>query len=359
MKRDELGSSPTSGVTEAPEVLFDAPDEEADGGEATLIVAATAAGERLDKWLAGQLAEHSRSAIQRWVAESRVTLAGRPLKPSYRVAAGDELVVAIPAPEDYAVEPEPIPLAILYEDRDLLVINKPAGMVVHPAAGNWRGTLVNAVLYHCPTLEGVGGARRPGIVHRLDKDTSGVILVAKNDAAHRALQGQFKARAVHKTYLALVHGWISPPQGEINAPIGRDARNRQRMAVVALAHGRAAVTQYVARGYYEQLPGLGRSSGSAAPRYTLLACHPLTGRTHQIRVHLAHIHHPIVGDPVYGGVRKDATACPRQFLHAERIRFHLPAADQVVEFSAPLPADLQAVLGKLALRDAPSLTPGS
>lgn len=359
MRRDELSSPSASGVTVAPEVLFDAPDEEADDVEATLIVAAQAAGERLDKWLAGQLPEHSRSAIQRWAAEGRVTLAGRPLKPSYRVAVGDALVVAIPAPEDYAVEPEPIPLAILYEDRDLLVINKPAGMVVHPAAGNWHGTLVNAVLYHCPSLEGIGGTRRPGIVHRLDKDTSGVILVAKNDATHRALQAQFKDREIHKTYLALVHGWISPSQGEINAPIGRDARNRQRMAVVAVSPGRAAVTQYAARGYYEQLPGLGRSWGGAPARYTFLACHPLTGRTHQIRVHLAHIRHPIVGDLVYGGVRKDATACPRQFLHAASICFRLPAADQVVEFSAPLPADLQAVLGKLALRDEPSLTPGS
>jgi 23S rRNA pseudouridine1911/1915/1917 synthase len=351
MGLDELTSSLASGVVVTSEVLFDDPDDEAAGAALAQALVATAGGERLDKWLAGQLPDHSRAAIQRWVAEGRVTLAGRPLKASYRVAAGDELVVAIPAAEDYAVEPEPIPLAILYEDRDLLVINKPAGMVVHPAAGNWHGTLVNAVLYHCPTLEGVGGTRRPGIVHRLDKDTSGVILVAKNDAAHRALQTQFKAREVHKTYLVLVHGWISPPRGEINAPIGRDPRNRQRMAVAALSRGRAAVTQYEARGYYEQPAGLGRSWGGARPRYTLLACHPLTGRTHQIRVHLAHIRHPIVGDPVYGSARRDTITCPRQFLHAARIRFRLPATGLEVEFSAPLPDDLQTVLGKLALRD--------
>jgi len=352
-----MGSSPASGVTETPEVLFDDLDDESDGAAATLTLIATVDGERLDKWLAGQLPEHSRSVIQRWVAEGRVTRAGRLLKASYRVAAGDALVVVIPPPADYAVESEPIPLTILHEDRDLLVINKPAGMVVHPAAGNRRGTLVNAVLYHCPSLEGVGGTRRPGIVHRLDKDTSGVILVAKNDAAQRALQAQFKDREIHKTYLALVHGWLSPPRGEINAPIGRDPRNRQRMAVAALSHGRAAVTRYEAQGYYEQPSGLGRSAGGAPPRYTLLACHPLTGRTHQIRVHLAHIRHPIVGDPVYGGARKDTIACPRQFLHAERIRFRLPATGQAVEFSAPLPDDLQAVLGKLTLRDEPLLTP--
>jgi 23S rRNA pseudouridine1911/1915/1917 synthase len=311
----------------------------------------TVGGERLDKWLVGQLPEHSRAEIQRWIADDLVTARHRPLKASYRVAVGDEVTVVIPPVEAYAVEAEAIPLEIVFEDVDLLVINKPAGMVVHPAAGNWHGTLVNAVLHHCPDLEGVGGAHRPGIVHRLDKDTSGLILVAKNDAAHRALQAQFKARTVHKTYLALVHGWLrsehGAERGEINAPVGRDPHNRQRMAVVSLAQGRAAVTQYEIRQYLEQATGNSRGSGAADGRYTLVACHPLTGRTHQIRVHLAHIHHPIVGDALYGGGRRASLACPRQFLHAERIRFILPATGQGVEFAAPLPADLQAVLDGL------------
>jgi 23S rRNA pseudouridine1911/1915/1917 synthase len=311
----------------------------------------TVGGERLDKWLVGQLPEHSRAEIQRWIADDLVTARQRPLKASYRVAAGDEVTVVIPPVEEYAVEAEAIPLEIVFEDADLLVINKPAGMVVHPAAGNWHGTLVNAVLHHCPDLEGVGGAHRPGIVHRLDKDTSGLILVAKNDGAHRALQAQFKARTVHKTYLALVHGWLrsehGAERGEINAPIGRDPRNRQRMAVVSLAQGRAAVTQYEVRHYLEQVTGNARGSGASDARYTLVACHPLTGRTHQIRMHLAHIHHPIVGDALYGGGRRASLACPRQFLHAERIRFILPATGQEVEFVAPLPADLRAVLDGL------------
>jgi 23S rRNA pseudouridine1911/1915/1917 synthase len=237
----------------------------------------------------------------------------------------------VPAAEPYEVEPEPIPLEIIYENHDLLVIDKPAGMVVHPSPGHWRGTLVHAVLYHCPDLEGVGGAHRPGIVHRLDKDTSGLILVAKNDRAHRDLQAQFKGREVQKTYLALVYGLISPVSGEIAAAVGRDIRDRKRMAIVE--GGREAVTRYEVLGYYR--------------KHTLLACHPLTGRTHQIRVHLAHIGHPILGDGVYGGRRRPPVPCPRQFLHAHRIRFRLPATGEQVEFTSPLPPDLQAVLDAL------------
>jgi 23S rRNA pseudouridine1911/1915/1917 synthase len=327
--------------------LFDdlVDDLAAEGTVITRVV--TVSGERLDKWLAAQLPEHSRSEIQRWIADDLVTARDRPLKASFRVTAGDEVTVVIPPVEEYAVEPESIPLAIVFEDADLLVIDKPAGMVVHPAAGNWHGTLVNAVLHHCPDLEGVGGAHRPGIIHRLDKDTSGLILVAKNDAAHRALQAQFKARTVRKSYLALVHGWLRPEQGEINAPIGRDPHNRQRMAVVSLSQGRAAVTHYAARQYFEQVTGTSTGAGTSASRYTLVGCHPLTGRTHQIRVHLAHIHHPIVGDALYGGGRRASLACPRQFLHAERIGFRLPATGQEIEFTVALPADLQAVLARL------------
>ena len=335
-------SSPTtSEVPAASDFLFDDLVDELPGeAEAELLtLVATEGGDRLDKWLAGQLPDRSRAEIQRWIEAGLVTSRGRGLKASHKVALGDEVAVVIPAAETYAVEPEPIPLDILYQDADLLVINKPAGMVVHPAAGNWHGTLVNAVLYHCPDLEGVGGAHRPGIVHRLDKDTSGVVLVAKNDAAHRALQAQFQARTVHKTYWALVYGLLAPAQGEIVAPIGRDPRDRKRMAVVQ-SGGRPATTRYETLDSF-RIPATGE-------RLSWLACHPLTGRTHQIRVHLAYIKHPIVGDEVYCTRRKTAVRCPRQFLHAERISFRLPSTGEEVEFSAPLADDLRAVLDKLA-----------
>ncbi len=208
------------------------PEDELDDANTPQILTPAAAGERLDKWLAAQLADRSRSEVSRWIDAGSVTLRGKPLKASYRVSEGDPITVVVPEAEDYAVEPEEIPLNILYEDRNLLVVDKPAGMVVHPAAGNWHGTLVNAVLYHARELEGVGGARRPGIVHRLDKDTSGLIVIAKNDATHRALQAQFKEREVSKTYLALAHGVVSPPEGMIDAPIGRNPRDRKRMGVL-------------------------------------------------------------------------------------------------------------------------------
>ena len=191
---------PTSEVSPASEVLFDDQLDALSEEAPTLDLVADAEGERLDKWLTGQLPERSRAEMQRWIEAGLVMRGAKVLKASYRLSAGDIIAVSVPAPEDYAVEPEPIPLDVVYEDGDVLVINKPAGMVVHPAVGHWHGTLVNAVLYHCPDLEGVGGAHRPGIVHRLDKDTSGLILVAKNDAAHRALQAQFKDRVIYKTY---------------------------------------------------------------------------------------------------------------------------------------------------------------
>ena len=289
-------------------------------------------GERLDKWLVGRLPDRSRAEVQRWISAGLVSRGSQALKASYRLSAHEVITVSIPPAESYQVAPEPIPLTILYEDDDLLVVDKPAGMVVHPAAGNWHGTLVNAVLFHCPGLAGVGGTGRPGIVHRLDKDTSGLIVVAKNDQAHRALQAQFKERTVEKTYLALAHGRVAPSRGEIQAPIGRDPRQRRRMAVLPAPLGRPSTTQYEVKGYYSN--------------YTLLACHPLTGRTHQIRVHLAYIKHPLVGDEVYGK-RRASVPVPRQFLHAERLRFHLPANGQPVEFTAPLPDDLGAVLRAL------------
>lgn len=290
-------------------------------------------GQRLDKWLAERLPDHSRTEIQRWIREGLVRVNGRASKPGYKLEPGDVVEVDVPAPVPYEeVKPEPIPLNILYEDDDLLVIDKPAGMVVHPAPGHTSGTLVNAILYHCPDLRGVGGVERPGIVHRLDKDTSGLILVAKHDRAHRELQRQFKEREIEKAYLALVEGHLQPKEGRIEAPIGRDKRHRKRMAVIR--DGREAVTEYRVIAYYDD--------------YTLVEVYPLTGRTHQIRVHFAFIGHPLVGDTVYG--RRKQRLKPwlkRQFLHAHRLRFRLPRTGEWVEFTSPLPEDLQAVLDKL------------
>ena len=290
-------------------------------------------GQRLDKWLAERLPDHSRTEIQRWIREGLVRVNGRASKPGYKLEPGDVVEVDVPAPVPYEeIKPEPIPLNILYEDDDLLVIDKPAGMVVHPAPGHTSGTLVNAILYHCPDLRGVGGVERPGIVHRLDKDTSGLILVAKHDRAHRELQRQFKEREIEKAYLALVEGHLQPKEGRIEAPIGRDKRHRKRMAVIR--DGREAVTEYRVIAYYDD--------------YTLVEVYPLTGRTHQIRVHFAFIGHPLVGDTVYG--RRKQRLKPwlkRQFLHAHRLRFRLPRTGEWVEFTSPLPEDLQAVLDKL------------
>jgi len=333
-RRDDASEvDPTS------EVLFDEPVDELEGTDVLALVAG-ATGERLDKWLAGHLPDRSRAEVQRWIEAGLVTAAGRSLRASHRLAAGEAIEVAVPPPADYRVEPEPIPLDIRYEDQDLLVINKPAGLVVHPAAGNWHGTLVNAVLHHAPDLAGVGGVHRPGIVHRLDKDTSGLIIVAKNDAAHRSLQAQFREREVEKHYLALVYGALKGERGEINAAIGRDQRDRKRMAVVTATAGRSALTRYETVAVYRL--------AASAERLTLLDCRPLTGRTHQIRVHMAHVHHPIVGDALYGPRRRLPFACPRQFLHAARLRFRLPSTGEMLEFAAPLPDDLQGILDRLA-----------
>ncbi len=301
--------------------------------EQSLTFTVTQGGQRLDRWLAEVLPERSRTEIQRWIRDRRITVNGSHLKASYRVEPGDYIVVNIPPPLPADIQPEPIPLDILYEDENLLVINKAAGMVVHPASGHVHrsGTLVNAVLAHVPNLA-VGGEERPGIVHRLDKDTSGLILVAKNDMAHRSLQAQFKTREVEKVYLALVEGELPIAHGRVEAPIGRDLYHRQRMAVVPGHKGRSAVTEFTV---CERFPG-----------YTLIEARPRTGRTHQIRVHMAYIGHPLVGDPVYGH-RCRRLHCPRQFLHAHRLGFRLPDTGQWIELTAPLPADLEEVLRRL------------
>ena len=288
---------------------------------------------RLDRYLTEHLAEHSRSEIQRWIREGDVLVNQHPAKPSQRLNVGDGISVAIPAPKPTTIEAEPIPLTILYEDDDLIAVDKPAGLVVHPAPGHETGTLVNAILHYCPDLKGVGGVQRPGIVHRLDKDTSGIILVAKNDRAHRHLQAQFKNRTIEKTYLALLIGQLKQREGRIDAPIGRHLRQRKRMAVTSAEKGRNAITEFEVEAYYETT--------------TLISAHPLTGRTHQIRVHFASIGHPVIGDAIYGP-RRDAYKLGRHFLHAHRLRFQRPADDALLDLLSPLPATLQALLDRLS-----------
>jgi len=288
-------------------------------------------GARIDKYVAEAVPELSRAAVQRLLDEGRILVNGGAVKASYRLSEGDTISVQIPPPVEVEIAAEAIPLDVVYEDSDILVVNKPAGMVVHPAFGHDSGTLVNAVLARCPDLSGVGGELRPGIVHRLDKDTSGLIVVAKGDAALRDLQAQFKGREVQKAYLALVEGQVSPPTGSIDAPIGRDPRARKKMAVIQRG-GRESQTEYRVLETYDE--------------HTLVEAHPLTGRTHQIRIHMAFIDHPIVGDPVYG-FRKQRVKAPRLFLHAARLAFHLPGSGEWREFQAPLPADLAPVLERL------------
>ena len=292
------------------------------------------AGDRVDTYIAARLPDLSRSLIQRLIREGRVTVNGAVPKVSYRVEAGDDILVRVPPPEVTELEPEPIPLDVIYEDRDLIVVNKPAGLVVHPSHGHWRGTLVNAILAHCPDLAGINGTLRPGIVHRLDKETSGLIIVAKNDAAQQGLQWQFKRREVHKVYLALVEGRLEPKRGLIEAPVGRDPHHRNRMAVVTRG-GREARTEY------RVLEILGD--------HTLVEVHPLTGRTHQVRVHFASLGHPLVGDSVYG-FRRQRLGLRRHFLHAWKLAFRLPSSGQPLELTAELPVDLRRVLEELGSR---------
>ncbi len=294
----------------------------------TLQLTADRGGERLDVFLARRCRELSRSYARKLIDDGLVTLDGRQAKPSEQVPAEARITVSIPPPEKMALAPEDIPITIIYQDFDLLVVDKPAGLTVHPAPGHPTGTLVNALLAACPDLKGISGTLRPGIVHRLDKDTSGLMVVAKNDRAQRALQKQLKDREVHKTYLALVQGSPRPREGTIEAPIGRNPRNRKKMAVVA--GGREAVTKYRVR---EEFPG-----------YSLLQVEPVTGRTHQIRVHMAAINHPIVGDPMYG---RRSELVERQFLHAWKLAFTMPLGAREVEFESPLPADLRAALERI------------
>lgn len=294
-----------------------------------------APGERVDKALADAIPELSRAQCQRLLKEGRVFIDSRPVKGSKRLEGGEQVVIDLPKVESSEIEPQAIPLDIIYEDEDLILINKPAGTVVHPSVGHESGTLVNAVLAYCPDLPGVGGEKRPGVVHRLDKNTSGLILFAKNDHALRYLQRQFKDRTVVKVYQALVYGILSQNEILIDAPIGRDPKDRKRMAVIppeTSARSRAALTRI------KTLTRFGE--------YTLLECHPVTGRTHQLRVHLAFAGYPIVGDGVYGR-RKQQLLAGRHFLHAGMLTFRRPSDDLEKTFSSPLPHELQSILDEL------------
>jgi len=285
---------------------------------------------RLDKFLVTQLPEYSRSRLQSFIKTGCVDVDGITVtKNGYMVEKKAEIEIRIPPSQPTTLIPEDIPLEIIFENQDLIALNKPAGMVVHPAAGHQSGTLVHAVLAHTGEIEGVGGIQRPGVVHRLDKDTSGLIILAKNDAAHQWLQEEFRSRRVDKTYLALVDGAPPTARGRVEAAIGRDPIDRKRMAVVPPNKGRSAVSEYSTITRYED--------------HTLLDVHPVTGRTHQIRVHLAFLGCPVVGDRIYGR-RKPSLEITRQFLHARRLKIRLLGESDFIEFEAPLPGDLSKVL---------------
>ena len=317
----------------------------------TFRVGAPSAGTRLDLFLAAACSDLSRSRIQRLIADGAVRVAGGPARRAQHVRIGEEVTVEVAEPREVPIEAEAIPLSVLYEDADLLAIDKPPGLVVHPAPGHPSGTLVNALLHHVRDLAGVGGELRPGIVHRLDRDTSGVLLVAKTDRAHQLISRQMRKRTMKKEYLALVAGVPRVRKGEVALPIGRDPKDRKRMKAVRSGAGALPAGIREARTLYaieREWPALG---------LTLLRCRLVTGRTHQIRVHLAAAGLPIVGDPVYGrarfpkvrdaGLKKALEAFPRQALHAERAAFHHPTTQEMIEIVAPVPADLAALMGKI------------
>ena len=292
------------------------------------------AGKRVDAWLPSQAEGLTRSAAQRLLEEGRVTLNGKPLAKNYKLTGGETLSVSLPDPEPLDALPQDIPLDVVFEDADVIVVNKPKGLVVHPAPGHPDGTLVNALLHHCGgSLSGVGGALRPGIVHRIDRDTSGLIIAAKNDFAHQALAAQLQDHSLARTYECVALGGFQEELGTVNAPIGRHPVERKKMAVVP--SGRPAVTHWAV---------LERFSG-----YTRLRCQLETGRTHQIRVHLAYLGHPILGDTVYGP-KKPVPGLQGQCLHAVGLRFLHPRTGETVELRCPLPEEFQAVLRRLAIR---------
>ncbi|MGE5392018.1 MAG: RluA family pseudouridine synthase [Deltaproteobacteria bacterium] len=295
-----------------------------------LIVEEEREGERLDTFIADEMESLSRSMVKSLIDAGKVLVDGTRKKPSYQIHEGEEITIEVDEPRAIALEPRDIPLEILYQDPSLAVINKPKGLVVHPAHGNWDYTLVNALLYHIKDLSGINGELRPGIVHRLDKDTSGVMVVAKNDAAHRHLAEQIKEHSINREYTALVHGNIKEENGIIEAPIGRSHSDRKKMAVVA--EGRPAIS------HYRVLERFGD--------YTLVRVKLMTGRTHQIRVHFSYIRHPVAGDPVYGPDKKHL-GLESQALHASLLGFIHPVTGEYMEFNSPLPEYFEELIMKL------------
>lgn len=299
--------------------------------DSTKVFTADQDDERLDRFLTRMEPALSRAHVQKVIAEGQALVGGRVRKSNYKLQAGEEVIFHLPEAKPVEILPEDIPLAILYEDSDIIVVNKARGMVVHPATGIYTGTLVNALLYHCKDLSGINGEIRPGIVHRLDKDTSGVMVAAKNDAAHLDLAEQIRTKAAHRIYWAIVCGNIREEAGVIKGDIGRHPTDRKKMAIVH-EHGKPAVT------HFRVLERFGD--------YTLLECRLETGRTHQIRVHMAHIGHPLLGDLVYGHKRPEK-GLSGQCLHARALRFLHPRTGELVTFTCPLPDYFQDVLARL------------
>ncbi|MEK3885212.1 RluA family pseudouridine synthase [Paenibacillus sp. PL2-23] len=299
------------------------------------VVSPEGSGDRIDKFIAENLdlAGVSRTQIQEWIKAGSAQVNGGTVKPNFKLASGDQITLVIPEAENANIEPEPIPLDVVYEDSDVIVINKPRGLVVHPAPGHASGTVVNALMHHCRDLSGINGLLRPGIVHRIDKDTTGLLMAAKNDLAHVSLAEQLKEHSVTRKYIALVHGNVPHDQGTIDAPIGRDTNDRKLFTVTA-HNSKPAVT------HFKVMERLGD--------YTLLELQLETGRTHQIRVHMKYIGHPMAGDPVYG--RNKTVALNGQALHAAVLGFTHPRSGERLLFEASLPADMEHVLNSLRLR---------
>lgn len=302
------------------------------GGQERIIITENEAGMRADVALAALL-EITRSNMQRLLEEGRAVKGGKVLKSNYKVKLGDEVIVELPEPQPLDVQPENIPLDIIYEDEDVVVVNKARGMVVHPAAGNYTGTLVNALLYHCHNLSGINGVIRPGIVHRLDKDTSGIMICAKNDTAHLSLSEQIQNKTAQRTYLAVVRGNIKNDSGTIETQIARDKNDRKKMAVVTEG-GRQAITEY------EVMERFGK--------YTIVKCRLKTGRTHQIRVHMEYLGYPLVGDPKYSPM-KTPFSINGQALHSLTLSFVHPRTHEQMSFEAPLPEDMKKIVTRLRL----------
>lgn len=284
---------------------------------------------RLDKYLKDNLEDLSRVYIQELIEEGYVLVNGKETKSSYKTCLNDEIEVTLKEIENLDVEAQDIPISIVYEDKDVIVVNKERGMVVHPAPGNYKDTLVNALLFHCKDLSSINGVKRPGIVHRIDKDTSGLIMVAKNDISHNFLANQLKDKTASRVYVALVHGKVHVPKGIINAPIGRDPKSRVKMAVVK--DGKEAITEFTVLKYYKD--------------FTLIECRLKTGRTHQIRVHMSYIGYPLVGDPLYGP-RKQKYG-DKQYLHAKELSFIHPSTKEKVTFKTELPEYFEKFLNSI------------